>query len=118
MRIGVPREVMEAEHRVALTPAGARELTGLGHEVWVERDAGLGSSLPNADYERAGARVVDTAAEAWDADLVLKVKEPLEPEFAFLRPDLVLFTFLHLAAHRELTERLTAAETIAIGYET
>lgn len=118
MRIGVPREVMEAEHRVALAPPGVRELGDHGHEVLVERDAGAGSGFTDADYERAGARIVPTAEDAWSAELVCKVKEPLSEEFGFFRPDLVIFTFLHLAAHKVLTERLAESKTVAIGYET
>src|SRR3990172_10721521 len=118
MRIGVPRERMESEYRVALTPAGTRELVTLGHEVLVERDAGAGSGMRDADYERVGATLVSLAEDAGGAELVLKVKEPLPEELAYLRPKLIVFTFLHLAAHRELTERLAASGTVAIGYET
>lgn len=118
MRIGVPAERMQAEHRVALAPAGARELVGMGHDVLIEQGAGRGSALTDADYERAGATVVGTASEAWAADLVCKVKEPLSEELSHLRGGLILFTFLHLAAHRDLTEALVRSECIAVGYET
>jgi alanine dehydrogenase len=118
MRIGVPTEVMEAEHRVSLAPSGARELSAMGHDVLVQSGAGLGSSFSDDDYERAGARIVDDAAAAWAADLVCKVKEPLPEELGFLRSDLMVFTFLHLAAHRELTEALVESGSTAIGYET
>lgn len=118
MRIGVPTEVMEAEHRVALAPSGARELTHLGHEVLVEAGAGDGSGFSDEVYARAGARIVDSPADVWAADLVCKVKEPLASEYGYLRSDLVVFTFLHLAAHEELTRRLAASGCIAIGYET
>ncbi|NAZ88518.1 alanine dehydrogenase, partial [Kineococcus sp. T90] len=119
MRIGVPREVKNREHRVALTPAGVHELTGHGHEVLVEAGAGEGSSLPDADYEAAGAKVVADAEEVWGAaELLLKVKEPVAQEHPRLRADQVLFTYLHLAASRECTAALLAAGTTAIAYET
>ncbi|WP_369069924.1 alanine dehydrogenase [Kineococcus terrestris] len=119
MRVGVPREVKNREHRVALTPAGVHELVGRGHDVLVEAGAGLGSSLPDADYEAAGAKVVAAADDVWaEAELVLKVKEPVAEEFHRLRRDQVLFTYLHLAASRECTEALLAAGTTAIAYET
>lgn len=119
MRVGVPSEVKEAEYRVAITPAGVRELTIDGHEVLVQHGAGEGSALHDADYERAGARIVTDPAEVWgEAELVLKVKEPVAAEFDYLRPDLVLFTFLHLAAVRPLTEALVASGCTAIAYET
>ncbi|HVL80055.1 MAG TPA: alanine dehydrogenase [Actinomycetota bacterium] len=118
MRIGVPREVMESEYRVALTTAGARELTALGHEVLVETGAGVGSGLRDEMYERAGARIVATAADAWGADLVMKVKEPQPSEFGHLRSGQILFTYLHLAAHRELTLALARSGCVAIAYET
>ncbi|HVE90964.1 MAG TPA: alanine dehydrogenase [Actinomycetota bacterium] len=118
MRIGVPTEVMESEYRVALTPAGARELSGAGHEVLIQQGAGTGSVLPDSAYERAGGRIVPTAADAWSADLVLKVKEPLQSEFDHLRSGQIVFTYLHLAAHRELTQRLVDSRAIGIAYET
>jgi alanine dehydrogenase len=119
MRVGVPTEVKESESRVAITPAGARELTTSGHEVLVQRGAGLGSALRDSDYERAGAQIVPDAETAWgEADVVLKVKEPVESEFGLLRADLTLFTFLHLAAARPLTEALISSGCTAIAYET
>ena len=118
MRIGVPREVKDSEFRVALTPAGARELAEAGHEVLVEAGAGVGSNIPDEAYGSAGARVVVSAAEAWGADLVLKVKEPIEPEYAHFREGLVLFAYLHLAAEAALTRALLAARVTAIAYET
>lgn len=119
MRIGVPTEVKDSEDRIALTPAGARELTVAGHEVRIQAGAGLGSSLTDADYRRAGATIVPTAADAWaDVDLVLKVKEPVASEYGFLRADLTLFTYLHLAADRALTDALIDAGVTAIAYET
>lgn len=119
MRIGVPREVKDHEYRVALTPSGAAELIRDGHEVLIESGAGTGSSLTDDDYRAVGARIVDAAEDVWgSAELVVKVKEPVESEFAHLRDDLTLFTFLHLAAERSLTEALLAARTVSIAYET
>jgi alanine dehydrogenase len=119
MRVGVPTEIKEAEYRVAITPAGVRELAVAGHEVVVQAGAGHGSSLFDEDYERAGGRILDTAEEVWDtAELLLKVKEPVPDEFGFLREDLVLFTFLHLAADRRLTDALVASGCTALAYET
>src|SRR5690606_16996616 len=119
MRIGVPREVKEQEFRVALTPAGAGELARHGHEVLVERGAGVGSGFPDTAYAAAGARIAADAASVWrEAELVLKVKEPVRAEFGLLRSGQVLFTFLHLAASRECTEAILASGTTAIAYET
>jgi alanine dehydrogenase len=117
MRIGVPAEVKSDEYRVALTPAGAYELTRRGHEVWIEHDAGAGSGLDDAAYARVGAGIGDAAA-AWGCDLVLKVKEPQPPEFGFLRDDQVLFTYLHLAANAGVADALRRAGTTGIAYET
>jgi alanine dehydrogenase len=119
MRVGVPREVKNREYRVALTPAGVTELVRAGHVVLVERDAGVGSSIPDADYVAAGARIVAAADDVWaDADLLLKVKEPVAEEYGRLRADQTLFTYLHLAASRECTDALVASGTTAIAYET
>lgn len=119
MRVGVPREVKDGEFRVAITPPAVRELSLHGHEVLVEAGAGSGSSIADDEYRQAGARIVGDAAEVWgEARLVLKVKEPVASEYAHLRADLTLFTFLHLAADRELTEALVRAGTTAIAYET
>ncbi|HEX5468100.1 MAG TPA: alanine dehydrogenase [Gaiellaceae bacterium] len=118
MRIGVAREIKPDEHRVALTPAGARELAERGHEVLVEQGAGAGSSLPDAAYEAVGARIV-SVDDVWGlSDLVLKVKEPLPSEFERLREELILFTYLHLAADEELTRALVESGAICIAYET
>ncbi len=117
MIIGIPAEVKTAENRVAMTPDGVRELTAHGHEVLVEHSAGVGSSFADTDFETAGATLVDAKA-AWEAELVCKVKEPQEPEFGHLRQDLVLFTYLHLAAYPGVAKALTAARTTAIAYET
>jgi len=118
MRIGVPREIKNREYRVSVTPAGAHRLVSAGHEVLVEAGAGLGSAIPDEQYVAAGASLVPTAADAWSADLVCKVKEPVAAEYGLLRDDLVLFTFLHLAADRAGTDALLAAGTTAIAYET
>ncbi len=118
MRIGVAREIKPDEHRVALTPAGARELTQTGHEVVVEHGAGEGSALPDPAYEAVGARIA-SVDEVWgSSDLVLKVKEPLAAEFDRLRDGLILFTYLHLAADEALTRALLESGAICIAYET
>lgn len=119
MRIGVPTEVKNHEYRVALTPAGVTELVGRGHDVTVQSGAGLGSAITDEQYAAAGARLVDDADTVWgEADLVLKVKEPVAEEYHRLRPGLTLFTYLHLAADRALTEELLARKVTAIAYET
>jgi len=119
MRIGVPAEVKNREYRVALTPAGAHHLVGAGHQVLVQRGAGAGSRITDDEYAEAGAKIVHTAQDAWgDAEMVVKVKEPIAAEYGFLRSDLTLFTYLHLAADRALTDRLLAAGTTSIAYET
>ncbi len=119
MKVGVPTEVKNSEYRVACTPAGVHELVRHGHEVLVQRGAGIGSSLPDADFTAAGAVLIDGADEVWgEADLILKVKEPIEEEYHRLRKDLVLFTYLHLAASESVTAALLAAGTTAIAYET
>jgi len=118
MRIGVAREIKPDEHRVALTPAGARELAQKGHEVVVERGAGEGSALPDAAYEAVGARIASVDDVWGSCDLVLKVKEPLAAEFDRLREGLILFTYLHLAADEALTRALLDSGAICIAYET
>ena len=115
--VGVPTETKDSEHRVALTPDGVRELVAHGHRVLVEAGAGTGSSLPDADFAAAGAQLVGVE-DAWGAELVVKVKEPQGHELGFLRDDLVLFTYLHLAAEPEAAEALLAAGTTALAYET
>jgi alanine dehydrogenase len=116
--LGVPREVKTMEGRVSLTPDGVREFERLGIEVFVERGAGEAASIPDADYVAAGADIVPTAADAWAQQMVVKVKEPKEEEFGFLRPDLTLFTYLHLAAYPKVAEALVQSRTTAIAYET
>ena len=118
MRIGVAREIKTDEYRVALTPAGARELVQHGHDVLVETTAGDGSSFPDADYERVGARVV-SVDDVWSkSELLLKVKEPIEAEYGRLRDGLVLFTYLHIAADEPLTRALADSGIAAVAYET
>jgi alanine dehydrogenase len=119
MLVGVPREVKNREYRVALTPAGVTELVRAGHAVLVERGAGEGSSIPDADFTAAGATIVGDADDVWaDTDLLLKVKEPVAEEYHRLRKGQTLFTYLHLAASRECTDALVASGTTAIAYET
>jgi alanine dehydrogenase len=118
MIVGVPKEVKDSEYRVGMTPGGVRQLTEAGHQVWVERGAGCGSGFSDAQYQAAGARIVPTSADAWSAGLVVKVKEPLPAEYEFLRPDLILFTYLHLAADERLTREMLARKLTGIAYET
>ena len=119
MIIGLPREIKQQEHRVALLPSAAYQLIKRGHSVIVERNAGIGSGYPNADYEQAGATLVDSHAAVFEqAGLVVKVKEPLPEEYPLLRPGQVLFTYLHLAADKALTEALMKSRVTGIAYET
>ena len=118
MKIGVPKEIKIKENRVACTPAGARMLVQAGHDVLVQKSAGEGSGFPDEQFAHSGAKIVPTAADAWGADMVLKVKEPMEAEYGFLRPGLLLFTYLHLAAEKKLTEALVKSKTTGIAYET
>jgi len=119
MRVGVPREIKNHEYRVAITPAGVRELVTHGHDVVVEKDAGVGSSITDAEFVAAGAKVLETADEVWgEAELVLKVKEPIAEEYHRMRSDQVLFTYLHLAASRECTDALLTSGITGIAYET
>jgi alanine dehydrogenase len=119
MKVSVAKEVKNNEFRVAITPSGVHDLVANGHEVTVETGAGLGSSIPDAEYRRAGAAIAPDAESAWAAaELLLKVKEPVAEEYRYLRDDLVLFTYLHLAADRALTDALVASGVTAIAYET
>ncbi|MGN9795327.1 alanine dehydrogenase [Streptomyces sp. NPDC054847] len=119
MKVGIPREVKNNEFRVAITPAGVHELVRNGHQVLVEQNAGVGSSITDDEYVAAGARILPTADEVWaTADLLLKVKEPIAEEYHRLRKDQTLFTYLHLAASRECTDALLESGTTAIAYET
>ena len=118
MKVGVVKEIKADEYRVALTPAGARELVQRGHEVLVEAGAGGGSSFPDDNYESVGAKLC-SADEVWgESDLLLKVKEPLPSEYELLREGLVLFTYLHLAASEELTLALAESGAACVAYET
>ncbi|WP_042162637.1 alanine dehydrogenase [Paenibacillus gorillae] len=119
MKIGIPKEIKASEYRVALTPAGVTMLTAAGHEVFVETGAGEGSGFEDRDYEREGAVVKATASEVWEqADMIMKVKEPLASEFGYFRAGLLLFTYLHLAAAPDLTQALVDKQVTAIAYET
>lgn len=118
MIIGVPKEIKEQEHRVALLPSAAYQLIKRGHQVIVERNAGAGAGYPDADYESAGATMVNDHAAAFKADLVVKVKEPLPAEYPLLRCGQILFTYLHLAPNRPLTEALMKSGVTALAYET
>ncbi len=119
MKVGIPREVKNNEFRVAITPAGVHELVRGGHQVFVERGAGIGSSIADDEYTAEGATILDTPEEVWaTADLVLKVKEPIAEEYHRLRKDQTLFTYLHLAASRECTDALLNSGITAIAYET
>ncbi|WP_409291627.1 alanine dehydrogenase [Peribacillus sp. SCS-37] len=119
MRIGVPAEIKNNENRVALTPAGVYTLTQSGHEVLVENNAGLGSGFTNEQYRAEGATIVESAADVWkEAEMIMKVKEPLQSEYKFFRKGLILFTYLHLAAEPELAKALKENGVFAIAYET
>jgi alanine dehydrogenase len=120
MIIGVPKEIKTAENRVGATPAGVDMLVKTGHKVLVEKGAGEGSGFSSEEYRRAGAEIVPTAADAWEAEMVLKVKEPIEPEYEFFRAGLLLFTYLHLANPelRDLTKVLMEKKVTAVAYET
>jgi alanine dehydrogenase len=119
VRIGVPKEVKNHEYRVAITPIGVHELVANGHEVYVEKDAGVGSQVADEAYVAAGATIIDSADDVWaEADMVLKVKEPVAEEYHRMREGQVLFTYLHLAADRALTDELIKRKVTAIAYET
>lgn len=117
MKIGLPKEIKVKENRVALTPGGVGTLVRRGHSVVVEQGAGVGSGIADSEYTAAGA-TLGTAADAWAAEMVVKVKEPIQAEYGYLRDDLLLFTYLHLAADRPLTDALLSAGTTGIAYET
>ena len=119
MRIGIPREVKNHEYRVAITPSGVHELVVHGHEVFVEREAGVGSSIADEDYLAAGAKILESADDIWaEGELILKVKEPVASEYHRMREGQTLFTYLHLAADRPLTQELAARKVTGIAYET
>jgi alanine dehydrogenase len=118
MTIGVPKEIKNNENRVAVTPAGVAAFTATGHKVIIQQNAGWGSGFTDIAYKVAGAVIVDTPDEAWACDMVMKVKEPIESEFKYFREDLILFTYLHLAAEPKLTTALLENKVTAIAYET
>ncbi|MED0825204.1 alanine dehydrogenase [Bacillus pacificus] len=118
MRIGIPTEIKNNENRVAMTPAGAVHLVQNGHEVFVQKGAGLGSGFTDEEYVQAGAKLVETAEEAWNQEMVMKVKEPVASEYGYFREGLILFTYLHLAPEPELTKALIDNKVVSIAYET
>lgn len=118
MIIGVPKEIKNRENRVGVVPAGVKALVAHGHQVLVQKTAGLGSGIPDEAFSAAGAKLVNTAADAWGADMVMKVKEPLPDEFGFMRPGQIIYTYLHLAAEKRLTEEMVERKVIGIAYET
>lgn len=119
MIIGVPKEIKEQENRVALTPAGVDAFVRAGHKVLVETNAGMGASFTDEEYKALGAEILPEASMVWEqADMIMKVKEPLKSEYKYFREDLIIFTYLHLAAEEELTQALIDSKTIAIAYET
>jgi alanine dehydrogenase len=119
VKVAIPREVKNHEYRVAITPSGVHELVKNGHEVYVEKDAGVGSSILNEDYVAAGARILDTADDVWGTgELILKVKEPIASEYDRMREGQSLFTYLHLAADEALTQELVKRKVTGIAYET
>jgi alanine dehydrogenase len=119
VKIGVPKEVKNHEYRVAITPIGVHELTAHGHDVYVEKNAGVGSQIDDGEYAAAGAKILDSADEVWDnAEMVLKVKEPIAEEYHRMHEGLTLFTYLHLAADKPLTEELISRKVTGIAYET
>lgn len=119
MIIGIPKEIKDQESRVAIVPGAVAELTKAGHEVLIETKAGIDSGFDDEDYENEGATIIDKAEDVWNkADMIYKVKEPLEEEYKYLREGLILFTYLHLAGNEKLTKELTDKKVTAIGYET
>lgn len=118
MRIGVPKEIKNSENRVSITPAGVMQLVSHNHQVFIEKNAGMGAGFSDEEYQQVGAVIVETAKEAWDQEMVLKVKEPIKEEYQYFREGLILFTYLHLAAEPELTKELMEKGVIAIAYET
>lgn len=117
MIIGIPKEIKNNENRVALPPSGVFDLTNRGHQVLVEKDAGKGSAITDEEYAAAGATIIEKAADVWAAEMVMKVKEPLPEEYQYFRKGLLLFTYLHLAANKPLTEALVNSGVNAIAYE-
>ena len=118
MRIGIPREIKNSENRVSVTPAGVMQLVVHKHQVFVEKNAGIGAGFTDEEYQDVGAVIVETAKEAWDQEMVIKVKEPIRCEYQYFKEGLILFTYLHLAAEPELTKALIQSGVVAIAYET
>ncbi|MBK9155267.1 MAG: alanine dehydrogenase [Chloracidobacterium sp.] len=119
MKIGLPKEIKDNEYRVGLTPAGVHALVAAGHELYVQRTAGDGSGFSDEQYERAGAKILDTADEIWQTgDMIVKVKEPIAPEYPRMREDQLLFTYLHLAPEFELTKQMMERKVTGVAYET
>ncbi|RBW71472.1 alanine dehydrogenase [Bacillus taeanensis] len=118
MKIGVPKEIKNNENRIAITPSGVTNLVSYNHEVYIETGAGIGSGFTDRQYIDAGAKIVNTAEQVWSMEMVMKVKEPLPEEYGYFREDLVLFTYLHLAAEPSLTKALVDKKVISIAYET
>jgi len=119
MKVGVPKEIKNREFRVAMVPEGVRSLVAAGHQVFIEKNAGIGSGVTDKQYKEAGAVILDKAEEVWgESEMVIKVKEPLSEEIKYFRKDLILFTYLHLAAVPELANRLIEQQVTAISYET
>ncbi|KMY50727.1 alanine dehydrogenase [Peribacillus loiseleuriae] len=118
MIIGVPKEIKDSENRVGMTPAGVTTFKNSGHEIWIEKGAGLNSGFSDQEYIQSGAKIVESAKQTWLADMIIKVKEPLAAEYQFFRDGLILYTYLHLAAEPELTQALIDHNVVAIAYET
>ncbi|MDQ3713040.1 MAG: NAD-binding protein, partial [Acidobacteriota bacterium] len=119
MKIGLPKEIKDNEYRVGLTPAGVRAFTDAGHNVFVEKSAGEGSGFGNELYEKAGAKILETADDVWgEGDMIVKVKEPIAPEYPRMRENQLLFTYLHLAPEPELTKQLMQRKVSGVAYET
>src|SRR5690625_3264451 len=118
VKIGIPKEILNNENRIALTPVGVHTLTSAGHEVFVQSCAGKGAGFSDEEYEEAGAQIVSSAAEAWDNEMIMKVKEPLQEEYDYIKKEQIIFTYFHLASQPKLTEILIEKEAVAIAYET
>lgn len=118
MLVGVPKEIKNNENRVAMTPASVFSYVNAGHTVYVEKDAGIGSNYQDADFVQAGAKIVETAKEAWDVDMVVKVKEPIASEYTYFKEGLLLFTYLHLANEPTLAKALMESKVNSVAYET
>ena len=118
VKIGIPKEILNNENRIALTPAGVHTLTSAGHDVFVQTSAGEGAGFPDEEYVEAGAEIVETAKEAWNNEMIMKVKEPLEEEYEFIKKEQIIFTYFHLASQPELTKVLIEKEAVATAYET